>query len=135
VTALFAIYDPATRRFTYSRAGHNPPVWMRPKDNGWEMLRLDGNGGIPLGIMEDAAYGETTITLETGQTLVLYTDGITESMSPEGRMYGVEGIEASLTKCTGYPQCAIGHITCSLKEHEAGLRPRDDQTLIVMRAE
>ncbi len=135
VTALVAIYDPATRRFTYSRAGHNPPVWMKPGGDSWEMARLDANGGIPLGIMEGLAYDETTITLESGQTLVLYTDGITESMSPEGRMFGVEGIEGSLTECTGYPQCAIGHITSSLKEHEAGLRPRDDQTLIVMRVE
>ena len=51
VTAFFAIYDPATRRCTYTRAGHNPPVWMRPNGNGWDMARLDAKGGMPLGIM------------------------------------------------------------------------------------
>ncbi len=135
VTAFFAIYDPTTRRFTYTRAGHNPPIWMRPDGNGWDMARLDANGGLPLGIMDKVDYEETTITLEPGQTLVLYTDGITEAMSPDGRMFGVEGIEGSLTECTGYPQCAIGHINMSLQAHEAGMRPRDDQTLIVMRVE
>ncbi len=50
-------------------------------------------------------------------------------------MFGVEGIEGSLTECTGYPQCAIGHITSSLQEHQADIRPNDDQTLIVMRVE
>ncbi len=135
VTAFFAIYDPPTRRYTYSRAGHNPPVWMRPNGNGWDMARLDANGGIPLGIMEDVSYEETAITLVGGETLVLYTDGITEALSPEGRMFGVEGIEGSLAECTGYPQCAIGHITTTLKEHESGVRPGDDQTLVVMRVE
>ena len=135
VTAFFAIYDPPTRRFTYSRAGHNPPVWMRPDGNGWDMERLDANGGIPLGIMEDTSYEETTITLVGGETLVLYTDGITEALSSKGRMFGVEGIEGSLTECTGYPQCAIGHITTTLKEHESGVRPQDDQTLVVIRVE
>ena len=64
---------------------------------------------------------------------MLYTDGITEAMSPDGRMFGVEGIEGSLTECTGYPQCVIGHVTTSLQEHEADTRPKDDQTLVVMR--
>lgn len=136
VTAFLAIYDPATRRLTYSRAGHNPPVWMQPAaEGGWNMARLDGNGGIPLGILEGAAYQETTIQLAPGQSLVLYTDGITEAASPAGAMFGVEGIEGSLAECTGYPQCAISHITSSLKEHEGGQRPRDDQALVVMRVE
>ncbi len=135
VTAFFAIYDPATRRFTYSRAGHNPPVWMRPGTGGWEMARLDANGGVPLGILEDASYGETTIALEPRQSIVLYTDGVTESTSPQGAMFGVEGIEGSLTECTGLPQCAISHITESLLAHEGGQRPGDDQTLVVMRVE
>ncbi len=135
VTAFFAIYDPITRSFTYTRAGHNPPIWMRPNGKGWDMARLEANGSLPLGILDRVSYEETTITLEPGQTLVLYTDGITEAMSPDGRMFGVEGIEGSLTECTGYPQCAIGHITLSLQEHEAGTRPNDDQTIIVMRVE
>ncbi len=133
VTAFFAIYDPVTRRFTYTRAGHNPPVWMRPGGDDWDMARLDANGSLPLGITGDVSYGETMITLEPGQTIVLYTDGITEAMSPDGRMFGVEGIEASLTECTGYPQCVIGHVTTSLQAHESTVRPKDDQTLVVMR--
>jgi len=133
VTAFFAIYDPTTRRFTYTRAGHNPPVWMRPDGEGWDMARLDANGTLPLGIVGDASFDESVITLEPGQTIVLYTDGITEAMSPDGRMFGVEGIEGSLTECTGYPQCVIGHVTTSLQEHQSDMRPKDDQTLVVIR--
>jgi sigma-B regulation protein RsbU (phosphoserine phosphatase) len=134
VTALFAIYDPDTRRLTYARAGHNPPVWMRPAPGGrWDMAHLDRVGGVPLGILEDVAYEETTITLDSGQTILFYTDGITEAMSPEGHMFGTEGIENSLTECTGEPECAINHITSTLKHHEENVRPTDDQTIVVMR--
>ena len=61
-------------------------------------------------------------------------DIITEAVAPAGRMFGIEGIEHSLTECTGEPQCAIEHITSILKNHEANVRPTDDQTLVVMRA-
>jgi sigma-B regulation protein RsbU (phosphoserine phosphatase) len=134
VTALFAIYDPETRRMTYARAGHNPPVWMRPgRGAGWDMARLDAVGGVPLGIADDVSYEESSITLDPGQTLVLYTDGITEALSPQGKMFGVKGIQHSLTECTGDPQCAIEHITTTLKHHEKNIRPTDDQTLVVMK--
>ena len=134
VTALFAIYDPETRRLTYARAGHNPPVWMRPaREQGWDMARLDAVGGVPLGIMEDVGYEQSAITLDPGQTIVFYTDGITEAVSPQGKMFGVEGIEHSLTECTGDPACAIEHITSTLKHHEKNVRPSDDQTLVVMK--
>ena len=134
VTALFAIYDPITRQFTYSRAGHNPPLLMWPQP-GREISRLEGNGGVPLGIMAGESYGETSITLAPGQTLVLYTDGITEATSPAGKMFDVNGIERSLTDCTGEPDCVIDHLTTAVREHEAGIRPRDDQTLVVIRVE
>jgi sigma-B regulation protein RsbU (phosphoserine phosphatase) len=59
VTALFAIYDPETRRLRYARAGHNPPVWMRPATaGGWDMAHLDRVGGVPLGILEEVSYEE-----------------------------------------------------------------------------
>jgi sigma-B regulation protein RsbU (phosphoserine phosphatase) len=134
VTALFAIYDPETRRLRYARAGHNPPVWMRPATaGGWDMAHLDRVGGVPLGILEEVSYEEATITLDPGQTILFYTDGITEAVSPEGRMFGITGIENSLTECTGEPDCAIDHITSTLKHHEKNVRPTDDQTIVVMR--
>ena len=50
-----------------------------------------------------------------------------------GMRAGVEGIEHSLTACTGEPECAINHITSTLKQHEDSVRPTDDQTLVVMK--
>jgi len=135
VTAFFSIYDPEARKLTYARAGHNPPVWMRPaREGNWDMVRLDDIGGLPLGIAQDTRYEEAAITLDPGQTVVLYTDGVTDAVSAAGRMFGIEGIERSLTECSGEPQCAINHIRETLADHEQSVRPTDDQTLVVMRA-
>ncbi len=98
------------------------------------MVRLDDIGGLPLGIVEDLSYEEATISLDPGQTLVLYTDGVTDAVSAAGKMFGIQGIEHSLTECSGEPECAIDHIKSTLKLHEESVRPTDDQTLVVMRA-
>ena len=82
--------------------------------------------------MEDVKYSESSIVLHPGQTLILYTDGITEAKRPGGEMFGVEGIERSLVHCSGAPDCAISHITEALKEHQVNVRPNDDQTVVVM---
>ncbi len=97
------------------------------------VVRLDGVGGVPLGVLEAVEYQEESIILDPGQTIVLYTDGITEALSPQGRMFGVEGIEISLIECTGAPDCVISHVTEALKAHESNVRPNDDQTIVVMK--
>jgi len=131
VTAFLAFYDPRTRELVYARAGHNPPILKEFPHRGDAML-LDAVGEIPLGIMEDVQYSESSLKLHTGQTLILYTDGITEARRPGGEMFGVEGIERSLIHCSGSPSCAISHITEALKDHQVNVRPNDDQTVVVM---
>jgi sigma-B regulation protein RsbU (phosphoserine phosphatase) len=133
VTAVLARYDPRSRRFTYARAGHPPPLLMQGDAS--LRRRLDAVGGLPLGVIEDAEYEEASVEIEPGQTLVLYTDGITEAMNPAGTMFGVDGIERSLVTCSGEPDCVIGHVTGALLEHEEGVRPGDDQTLVAMKAQ
>jgi len=93
---------------------------------------LDAVGEVPLGIVEDVRYSESSVTLHPGQTLILYTDGITEAKRPGGEMFGVEGIERSLIHCSGAPECAISHISDALKGHQMEVRPNDDQTVVVM---
>jgi sigma-B regulation protein RsbU (phosphoserine phosphatase) len=135
VTAILARYCPTSRQLTYARAGHNPALLMTRVDGKAHTRRLDTVGGIPLGVVEHTTYEEETIQLEPGHTVVFYTDGITEAMDPEGSMFDVEGIERSLTECSGETACVISHVTNAVLEHEAGRRPSDDQTLVVMRVE
>ena len=134
VTALLCHYCPTSREFVFARAGHNPAVLMSPGPPA-QIEILDGAGGVPLGVVGDVEYQDESITLEAGQTIVLYTDGITEALSPAGRMFGVEGIEKSLIECTGAPDCVISHVTGALKAHEGNVRPNDDQTIVVLKVD
>ncbi len=135
VTAVLARYDPPSRRLTYARAGHNPLLLMTRHEEGIEMRRLDEVGGVPLGVVAGGEYEQHTVQLRPGQTVVFYTDGITEAMDPDGGMFEVAGIERSLAECSGDPQCVIDHVTGALQTHEGGRRPADDQTLLVMRVD
>jgi sigma-B regulation protein RsbU (phosphoserine phosphatase) len=131
VTAVFAVYDPATRVLSYARAGHPPP---RLKDTRTgELSVLDGDGGVPLGILEEERLVQHEVRLEPGQTVVLYTDGITESFDPERRMFGTEGLDAALTRCTGEPDCVVDSVHRALFEHTGSRTRADDQTLVVFK--
>lgn len=134
VTAFFAIYYPKTRELRYVRAGHDAPILMQPGE-AHKMKRLDAVGGFPLGVSEKVGSKEAMIVLETGQSLVLYTDGITEALSPDGEMFRVEGIEKALISCNGQPDCVILEVVDALKTHEAGGRAKDDQTLVALHVE
>lgn len=129
ITAFLAFYDPGTRRLTYARAGHNPPI-LKDFPHRGPPQRLEDVGEIPLGIFPDVRYSETSLVLRPGQTLILYTDGVTESKRPSGEMFGIEGIENALIHCTGAPDCAINHITNALRSHQTGAQGGDDQTVL-----
>lgn len=137
VTAFLGLYEPETRRFTWARAGHPPPIWMHRPAAGdpWTMTPLDDVGGMPLGVLDDATYEDRTVQLAPQQSVVLYTDGVTEATDPDGVPFEVRGVLRSLHECSGAPDCVISHVTGALAEHEAGERPRDDQTILVMRVE
>jgi sigma-B regulation protein RsbU (phosphoserine phosphatase) len=131
VTAFLAFYDPNTRELVYARAGHEPPLLKGFPHRG-QPTRLDAVGELPLGIMHDVLYKEARITLQPGQTLILYTDGITDAGHHSGHTFGIEGIENALIDCTGAADCAIQHITEALAAHQANDRPDDDQTILAV---
>lgn len=132
VTAFLGVFDPKSKRLTYARAGHNPPLLKNPGSGG-EVVRLDAVGGVPLGVEDQSHYEDTTIELKTGQTLVLYTDGITEARNSDGEMFGVEGIERALEDCSGQLDCVVKSITEPLGRHQKDNQPDDDQTVVAMR--
>lgn len=129
VTAFLGLYDADSCTLRYGRAGHNPPL-VRGQDR--RVRLLEDAGDVPLGIAPGVRYDEAVTRLEPGETLVLYTDGITEARAPDGQMFGIERVEDALRVCTGAPECAVHHITNHLLAFEAGVRPADDQTLVVM---
>ena len=94
VTVLYAVYDPETGEFTYASGGHDAPLLVH-SDGSSELLPL--TGGIALGIVPDLAYGQNSVVLDHGETLVLYTDGVTEAMNGEGEQFGIERLRKVFT--------------------------------------
>ena len=75
ITAFLGEHEPATRTFAYINAGHNQPL-VRRKSRLIERLDM---GGLPLGIKADAMYQAGSVTLEAGDWLVVFTDGVSET--------------------------------------------------------
>ena len=94
VTVLYAVYNPETGEFTYASGGHDAPLLVH-SDGSSELLPL--TGGIALGIVPDLAYGQNSVVLDHGETLVLYTDGVTEAMNGEGEQFGIERLRKVFT--------------------------------------
>jgi len=82
-TAFLAEYDSHTRALTYINAGHNTPI-LRHSSGAIERL---SNGGVPLGILADAPYQSGTVTLQSGDWLVIFTDGVVEALNTKGEEY------------------------------------------------
>jgi phosphoserine phosphatase RsbU/P len=130
VTAFYGVYDEHQKILTYSNAGHNPPLLLRAAGT---IERLE-TGGIILGAFRNSSYTEERISLCPGDTLLLYTDGLTDSPMPDGDELGTEGVETLLE---ANAQGTVGEIARSLVEHATRLSPSgspdDDLTLMVIR--
>lgn len=86
VTAIYGILDVTNKTFVFSNAGHNPPLLIKPDGD----HRFVEYGDLPLGMFEGVRYHQHFIKFESGQILVLYTDGITEAANSKGEEYGQE---------------------------------------------
>lgn len=131
ITAFFGVLDPATGVLRYSNAGHNPP---RVKDGqSGRILPIEDAATVPLGILESLEAEVREVQLKAGDTLVLYTDGITEAFSPAGQQFEVKGLDASLIECSGAPDCVVESIHKALFAHRGSATRDDDQTIVAMR--
>jgi len=134
-TAFFCVLDPTTGEINWTRCGHNPPMIRRK--NG-EIIELLSAGTLPLGITKDIEFESDSCLIEPGDTLILYTDGITEAMpqrqlGAEGlELFGVDRLKDSLHSCTGEPMCVIDSVHKALYEFTHRLERDDDQTLVVI---
>jgi sigma-B regulation protein RsbU (phosphoserine phosphatase) len=132
VTAFYAVLDPKSRTLTYARAGHNPPRIVR---NGG-VYSLEEIGSLPLGVAPDQEYEECTISLDSGDLLVMYTDGITEAMAAtsDEQTFGTARFDQLLLNCgtCGAVEC-VDRIRAGIAEFSGAAPPTDDQTLIAMR--
>jgi sigma-B regulation protein RsbU (phosphoserine phosphatase) len=127
-TALYAIIGPKGE-LTYCNAGHNPPM-VFGKDG---VQRLE-KGGLILGLFEHATFEEGTATLDPGDLLVAFSDGVTEALSTEGEEYGeqrlLDCVQANRDKSVAE---LLDSIFASVREFTAGAVQSDDVTALVLR--
>ena len=129
-TSFLALVNPETGVLRYCNAGHNPGLVLRC---GGEAEWLESTG-MPLGIMPTGTFTAGEITLEAGDTLVLYTDGITEAENPEEDEYGPERLRESCLRNLSEPlEEVLAAIEEDLYHFVRGVPFLDDRTLVLLR--
>jgi serine phosphatase RsbU (regulator of sigma subunit) len=132
VTALFGILDVKTGRFSYARAGHEPPLLIGAQG---DVHRLPHEPGMALGLWEDIALDENSFHLAQGSLLVMYTDGMTDCRNPAGEPFGMERIKATMKGLRSHTaQSACDHLLDTLTNYQSGSKQDDDVTLVAVHA-
>jgi sigma-B regulation protein RsbU (phosphoserine phosphatase) len=116
---------------TFSNAGHNYP-FVACRD-GRELL-LE-RGGLVLGVLEASDYEEEALNLQSGDRVVLYTDGITEAVDPSGELFGEDRLHDAIRAAPHdlSARQTADHIFATLQTFQAGEEARDDITLMVLK--
>jgi len=127
-------YDPATGRTEWARAGHGPALVL--KSSSREVIQLLGSG-FPLGFVAEASYELVEYTLEPGDALLLYTDGVTEAQNRDMEQFGVERLSAALASApTGSGSGdVLRSIVDTFSSFLGGRLLKDDVTLLLLQRE
>lgn len=128
VTVFFAVLDLQTGGMVFTNAGHNPPLLIR--SNG-TIAPIGGSGQLVLGAMEDTVYRDDSSALAPGDRLFLYTDGVTEAMSPGDEMYGNERLERALAQLRDGTLREMAHGVVDGIRAFAGTTPQSDDITIM----
>ena len=130
-TFFLARIDEPTLRFHYANAGHNLPL-LRRRDGRVEPL---GPSGLLLGIQDELGLEETSLQLEPGDCVVLYTDGISEAADGRNDLFGEERLAevVSAMPPTLRPSEVADRIMGAVRTHLDGIEAGDDMTLVVLR--
>ena len=130
VTVFYGVWDPATERFTYANAGHNPPLLLQP--NG-AFQQLPGHG-IALGVLPETHMRSQSMQLRPGETIILYTDGVTEALNEDFDEFGLERLQVAARAAARRPAAdIISHITGNIRDHTGQTPQFDDMTLIILK--
>lgn len=131
VTCFYALLDVPARRLTYTNAGHNPPLLVHA-DGSWSRLDL---GGSVLGIDAGSEFTDAEVSLTSGDRLLLFTDGVTESTGPAGEEFGESRLLELAIEHRHLPAEAVhGRVLDALVAFNGGSF-EDDMTLIVLAVE
>lgn len=129
LTAFAVLYRPDTRKLSYLSAGHPPLLHKRGGAVQW----LGEADQIPLGVLRDFEYRNNEVDLQSGDILVLYTDGLVEARNPDGAMFGAARLRDRVAAGPSSVHALRDSIASAVQDHQQSLLGDDDQTLIVLK--
>lgn len=132
ITFFWGVLEPSTKNFRYVNAGHNPPFVLR-KDGTIERLT---EGGLILGIMKTAIpYQEGSVQLSSGDSVIMFTDGVSEAMDVNGDDYSEERLEEFVKELRGKTaESILKDIKKEIQQFSKGAPQSDDITIVVVTA-
>lgn len=130
VTAFICVLDVRSGEVQFVNAGHNCP-FVQKQDGAFEMFRAKAN--LVFGLMEDVPYREQTLTLNPGDSIYLYTDGVTEALNPEQELFGDDRLYEILNRHraqAGEPETFVQAIYREVQAFADGEPQADDITML-----
>jgi serine phosphatase RsbU (regulator of sigma subunit) len=129
VTVFYAVLDAETQTLTYANAGQNPPLLQRAAGAIEKLTRT----GAALGVIEDLQLSDLNIVFAPGDSLVIYTDGVTDALNPQGEQYGMTRLmEAVASVREANAKRQLDHFSKELNDFIKDTPPFDDVTFFVL---
>ncbi len=128
VTVFYAVLDPVLRSLTYASAGHDPP-FLRRASGEVECLAL---GGLLMGLFEEFTLSDESLSLENGDTLVSYTDGLTDTVNHQDEDYGHARLVDAIHSAPAAAPDMLAHILKDLEAFAGPVAQPDDITVLIL---
>jgi len=128
VTSIYAILDPGNATFKYSLAGHPPPLLRKASG---QVDQLAGRG-LALGINPKAHYEDFNLLLAPGESLVAFTDGVTDASSPSNKLYELAQLKTAIASAPAQAQALLKHLQGTLVDWVKEAPTYDDITLLAV---
>jgi phosphoserine phosphatase RsbU/P len=133
VTAVYARLDPRTRTVALSNAGHLPPM-IRHTNEG-DVTRVEGATGLALGVLAEAVFEQEEHTLVPGDTVLFYTDGLTEAENVTQEQYGFDRLERALAQGPSTADALLRRVLTDVRTHVGDAPQYDDLTVVAVGAQ
>jgi serine phosphatase RsbU (regulator of sigma subunit)/pSer/pThr/pTyr-binding forkhead associated (FHA) protein len=133
VSLVAAVLDPALHTVTLVNAGHPSPLLYRQQGETFDPVASEETSGYLLGITEGYRYDSRVVSLQPGDSLLLFTDGVPEALDTKGTQFTTRGIQGTVRGAgTLTPRELASRVMNAVRQHAAGRDPHDDVTLVCL---
>ena len=134
VTACICILDPRKNTLAVGNAGHMPPLRIRPASGQVSPLKIP-EGSLPFGVQLENEFHPVAYPLERGDQILLYTDGVSEAMNPQGDLYSIPRLMKLLRERASRLDLTVQHVLLDVHEFRRGAHANDDLCIVAMERE